>query len=224
MSRRYPCITQKGDEPSLAADPSSEPNIPSIVLGMDSIIPRWKTPTTLKWYLMADRFPSAEEAEIAARALNEAADEWHNVDFGVTILQTTNMHEANFNLVYRKNSRSDPDTLGRGFFPNIGDSDIIVFSYAMQPTERYRLKNVFLHELGHVFGLRHEFAIAEEGLGAKQFMMKNPLSVMDYNDQPMVQDSDRQGLRAFYKLAEGSDVDGSPVVDFIPRLRSVNQA
>ncbi|KAM0186121.1 hypothetical protein ACHAPI_011859 [Fusarium lateritium] len=220
--KKYPCITQKGEEPTLAAAPSSEPNLPSIVLGYDSIIPRWKTPTTLKWYLMADKFPSNEEAETAAAALNQAADEWHNIDFGVTIRQTQNKKEANFNLVYRKNSRREPDDLGRAFFPNDADDDILIFSLALQPEERYRLKNVFLHELGHVFGLRHEFGLAE-GLGAQQFMAKNSLSVMDYNKAPSIQETDKQGIRAFYKLAEGFEVNGSPVTDFLPNLRSTNQ-
>jgi hypothetical protein len=223
MGDKYHCITQKGDEPSLAAAATSEPNLPSIVLGMDSIIPRWKIPTTLKWYLMADKFPSTEDAEIAAEALNQAANEWRNVDFGVTVFQTQNKREANFNLVYRRNPRDDPYVLAEAFFPHDRDNDVILYAYGMHPDNRYKLKNVFLHELGHIFGLRHEFAIEEEGEGAVQFMTKNSLSVMDYNDQPMIQESDKQGLRAFYKLAETYDVGGSPVTDFLPGLRSLNQ-
>ncbi|WZH45901.1 Matrix metallo ase-11 [Fusarium acuminatum] len=219
---QYPCITQRGDEPSLVADLSSEPNVPSIVLGYDSIIPRWKTPTNLKWYLKADTFTSAERAEIAAAALNQAAEEWENIDFGVTVHQTQNAQEANFNLVYRKNARNKPAELGLGFFPHDADRDILIFTIALLPARRHLLKNVFLHELGHIFGLRHEFGL-KETIAAKQFMTKNPLSVMEYNEAPTIQETDREGIRAFYKLEEGFDIDGSPVTDFLPKLRSTNQ-
>ncbi|KIL85332.1 matrix metalloproteinase-11 [Fusarium avenaceum] len=218
---RYPCITQRDDEPSLVADVSSDLDVPSIVLGYDSIIPRWKTPTTLKWYLKKESFTSEERAERAATALNQAAEEWENIDFGVTIRQTENAQEANFNLVYRKNQRNQPVELGLGFFPHDADRDMFIFTVALLPQRRDMLKNVFLHELGHVFGLRHEFGLTEKA-AAVQFMTKNPMSVMEYNEVPTIQGTDKEGIRAFYKLAEGLDLDGSPVTDFLPKLRSSN--
>ncbi|RFN48797.1 matrix metalloproteinase-11 [Fusarium flagelliforme] len=221
MSDEYDCITQKGDEPAFAG---SESNIPSIVVGLSTIIPRWTNSTTIKWFIRADKFPSDEEAAIAASALDAAANEWNAVNFGVTVYQTTDKKEANFNLVYRDNPPDRPTVLARAFFPHQEDRDVVVFKYGMDAKNRYRLKNVFLHELGHVFGLRHEFAIVKEGRGAKRFMNENKESVMAYNKIPTVQESDREEIRAFYQLENGADVDGSPVTDYVPQLRSSNQS
>lgn len=227
-SPAYPCLTQKGDEPTFAAPPdASDQNLPSIVLGLGTVVPRWGTsvshPTTLKWFVDAAKFPTAAEAGAAAEALDQAAEEWNGVAFGVTVVQTTEKKEANFNLAYRGNPPGRPRTLARGFFPHQADRDIVVFKYGMDPSNASRLKNVFLHELGHVFGLRHEFAIEKEQQGAKLFMTANKDSVMEYNKVPMIQETDKEGIREFYKLPNGSDVDGSPVTDYIPQLRSINQ-
>lgn len=50
------------------------------------------------------------------------------------------------------------------------------------------MKNVFLHELGHVLELRHEFSLdAErfEGAGAVRVFSTNNESVMSYKFPPM---------------------------------------
>lgn len=146
------------------------------------------------------------------------------MNFGITVFQTTDKKEANFNLVYRDNPPGRPIVLARTFFPQQEDTDVVVFKYGMDAKSRYRLNNVFLHELGHVFGLRHEFALVKEGQVAKRFMNENKLSVMAYNKVPTVQESDREEIRAFYQLENGADVDGSPVTDYVPQLQSSNQS
>jgi len=143
---------------------------------------------------------------------------------GVTVSQTMDKKTANFNLVYRVNPPNKQTAYARSFFPHQVDKDVVVFKYGMDPTKRFKLKNVFLHELGHVFGLRHEFAIVKEGRGAKQFMTANKDSVMEYNKVPMIQETDKEGIREFYKLKNGADIDRSPVKDYLPQLRSTNQS
>ncbi|CZS79784.1 unnamed protein product [Fusarium graminearum] len=39
---------------------------------------------------------------------------------------------------------------------------VFVFSYAFSKTWKPHMWNVFAHELGHVLGLRHEFAIGDD--------------------------------------------------------------
>lgn len=225
-SMTYRCLTQYGYQPTIAAAPASQlkPNVDSIVLGVRTVIPRWKSPTTLKWFVDAGTFPSADEATAAAEAFDQAAKEWNDVAFGITISQTTDKKAANFNLVYEVNPTDAQRVYARAFFPHQIDEDVVVFKYGMDPANRFKLKNVFLHELGHVFGLRHEFAIDREGEGARQFMDSNKDSVMAYNKVPMIQETDKEGLREFYKLADRAKVDGSPVTDYLPQLRSTNQS
>jgi hypothetical protein len=65
------------------------------------------------------------------------------------------------------------------------------------------LKNIFLHELGHVLGLRHEFAPELEDTGDNytvQIGPRNPLSVMGYEFPPQIQPSDVENAKGFYKF------------------------
>lgn len=239
QSSVYHCITQKGTGKTYGFPPASK--VPSgfdaINVGLGDLIPRWNTSpsqhTTLKWFLKADGFPSADVAMAAAEAINHAAEamnqaarEWNNMAFGVIVSQTMDEAAANFNLIYKVNGPTEDmeGVYAEAFFPNQAHRDVIVYEFGMEESNRYKLKNVFLHELGHVFGLRHEFALEEEGDGAKQFMKPNKDSVMDYNDLPTIQETDKEGIRQFYKLADRTKIDGSPVTDYLPQLRSTNQS
>ena len=77
------------------------------------------------------------------------------------------------------------------------------------------LKNIFLHELGHVIGLRHEFALSEEeeSWAAVRFGTPNPISVMSYTFPPNIQQSDIDDTRRFYNFA-GNEIGGIHIVDW----------
>jgi len=86
-------------------------------------------------------------------------------------------------------STNGPDEVGRyaeAFFPHQADQDVIVTDFALSWQKRNILKNVFLHEVGHILGLRHEFAIRVERYCAVRFMHRNPDSVMSYNAMPTI--------------------------------------
>lgn len=146
---------------------------------------------------------------------------WRNVS------QTLDKKTANFNLTYQKDGPPfAPTTCAQKLFPH-QNADVVVYQHGFDVATSSPLKNVFLHELGHVFGLRHEFAgdcSREAEFGAKQIKLKNPLSVMEYNAVPSIQESDKEEIREFYKLKDGETIDKSPVKDYTPTLRWTNQS
>lgn len=106
-------------------------------------------------------------------------------------------------MVYSLPDHPDDLTLAEAFFPNEINQDIIVYEFSFSDQgNRAILKNIFVHEIGHVLGLRHEFAITgdpqrdldSEFDGAVQFMQENPKSIMSYEFPPTMQQSDREGL------------------------------
>lgn len=250
---KYPCDTQEEIDPSLGPVPISNragttsdnnPDEPdSIVVGYDAIVPRWDIRTTkgrvLQYFVQEDTFTSPEQARIAAKAFQEAADTWNELEPGVSISKTNNQDTAHFYLVYKPNPTVGPgrNTLARAFFPHEVDQDVIVFSRAFDADAVPILKNIFQHEIGHILGLRHEFAITgdagnglpPEGEGAVRFMgpesrpTKDPKPIMSCNFPPTMQDTAREQIAKFYKLRNGYKITGGPVTDFQPQIRRRNR-
>jgi hypothetical protein len=170
-----------------------------------------------------DGFPSDNDFQYAATAFQEAADEWNDIGFGVNISQTLDRALANFVVKYIKPA-VDEGVLASAFFPNDVDDVLVYHKTLVEPEWRAVLKNTFLHEIGHIIGLRHEFAIEQDALGhgpeltpAKQFGSKNPLSVMSYEDVNNIQETDRHDVKEFYKLPNNSKIDGVRIRDYVPR-------
>jgi hypothetical protein len=160
------------------------------------------------------------------KSFQAAADEWNAINFGVTINHTTDRAKANFVLVYYKPNSTDRDAnvVASAFFPN-RVRDLRCYDLALTDAdERKNLRNTFLHEIGHIIGLRHEFAIkgdklgnASEGQGAKQFGSENEHSVMSYDPINNIQDTDKHDIVEFYKLPNRFKIDGVEVTDFVPK-------
>jgi hypothetical protein len=237
--RRYLCRTQEDTRPIYwrPAEDSDAP--PSIVVGLGPIVPRWdisQANTKLQYFVDARTFPdfpATDEADYAALALQQAADEWNSLGLGISISKASSRATAHYELLYDGHPENMTDGLyAEAFFPHQKDQPLIVTNSALSAEQRGILKNVFLHELGHILGLRHEFAldtaaeqlqtgVQESPNGAVQFMTKNPASVMSYVIPPTMQQTDMEGAKAFYRLKpgeEGEKIEGSVIVDFIPQL------
>jgi hypothetical protein len=119
--------------------------------------------------------------------------------------------DAAFVLAYGGDQGS---VLARAFFPNNNDlNTLFVYQKALDPNYSPYQTNIFLHELGHVLGLRREFA-AREG-GAVQFGPDYPSSVMSYTFPPNLSNLDKTYTKAFYKYREET-YKGLKIVDWIP--------
>jgi len=206
---KYSCATQaqSSDMPT-----SSDPT--SIILGLYGTIPRWKRNTTVNFAVYAGGWPTYNHAVFAAYRLNEAATTWNSLNLGVTFKWVGTLEDACFVLGY---GGDGGDTLARAFFPNSRDlNNMYVYRKAFQSGYVNYLHNVFLHELGHVLGLRHEFALEREGAGPLVVWgIRNPLSVMSYTFPPQLQPSDRTDTRSFYAYT-GAQIQSVLIQDFYP--------
>lgn len=236
--QRYPCKTQENlDAELLSPEVVKQGKKPegthddAIVVGVGTQVPRWdvvkQAPCVLRYFVRNDTFPSENYAKKASEAFQKAAVRWMEMDFGVTIEATTDIANAHFDLRYWDPPNPRDKTLAQAFFPNENDQTVWVYDSALSnPQNAKYLVSIFAHEIGHILGLRHEFAIkgdkkigrAPEGFGATQFKEENYDSVMGYNFPPRIQKTDIEGIKAFYKLENGTKIGDLPVTDYLPTI------
>ena len=205
----YKCITQ--DNLPVAPAPGSEPDPLGLWVGWGGKIPRWKKGQTVNWAVLSQGFPSFNHAIFSAYKFNEAAIQWNGLNVGVQFKWVNKLEDACFVLAYGGDLGS---VLAKAFFPNPADlSTVYVYQRAFDDNYAPYQTNIFVHELGHVLGLRHEFAESEGG--AVQFGPANPLSVMSYTFPPNIRDSDETWTKKFYDYT-GPAIGGLLIQDWIP--------
>jgi hypothetical protein len=130
---------------------------------------------------------------------------------------------------YYKPEKGDQDenVLAVAFFPH-KVTDVLVYATSLaHPFWKKHLMNTLLHEIGHILGLRHEFALDLNDDGtlmesvppAQRFGSRNKHSVMSYDDVNYIRDTDIVDIKAFYELANRSSLTegGPPIIDYTPR-------
>ncbi|KAI1411372.1 hypothetical protein F5Y13DRAFT_57447 [Hypoxylon sp. FL1857] len=173
----------------------------AINFGFDDIIHLWKEPSMLTYNFDKD-FPQYER-EFAAGIFAKAVEEWGKAGIEVRFERVPDDGPAVFQFVYRP-SNGGNRKLARAFFP--GDRkearQLRVYELAFSNGCRPRMFNIFCHELGHILGLRHEFAPEqEENQRCATWGERNTLSVMCYFkdlSRLCVQASDIKELKQFY--------------------------
>ncbi|KAK3989035.1 matrix metallo proteinase-11 [Cladorrhinum sp. PSN332] len=200
-----PCMTQSPIPKALR----KKKNAGAIIVGLNRECPRWVPGSVLKWVVIKEGFKTPEDAAYAAEHLNRACEQWNQHDVGVKFEWIKSSSDATFALWH---GGSPPgNTLASAFFPNPNDMNImLVYNAAFSmPKWKANLWKVFMHELGHVLGLRHEFALdtdpetgeAKEAFKAVQLGPRNENSVMTYSrNPPEIQPSDVESTKAFYAL------------------------
>lgn len=176
-------------------------------------------------------FPADHHHRYTATAFQEAADEWNALELGVHISGTTNKAEANFLVKYYK-PKTNRRVLASAFFPNRVE-DVLVYDFTLvDPFWRGVLKNTFLHEIGHVLGLRHEFANDPdpENLGhpreSKAILIGsiNPHSVMSYDKVNNINELNIKDTKTFYELPNRLKVGAATTIAYRPRPSSTTLA
>ncbi|KAH6838502.1 hypothetical protein B0I37DRAFT_387046 [Chaetomium sp. MPI-CAGE-AT-0009] len=219
-------MTKEGDDPVVSTVPQiggymcvTQKTLSSINIGLGRNIPRWKPredgkPVVVKWAALKTGYPSQGQAKYAAYSLAQAAYEWTKKKVGVTFEWVTKIEDAAFVLEYGGQKGT---VLAEAFFPTQEPlSSLFVYKGAFTERTLPYVKNIFLHELGHVLGLRHEFALEEETeWWAARFGSVNPDSVMSYNFPPKIHDLDVVDTTKFYQYAE-KKIGGKEIVDFEP--------
>lgn len=212
------CVTQE----------SSMGPVDEINLGLHNTIWRWKWNSNIEFNVNSRSFPLKVDVKYAKESLETAAREWNKGFAGVQFVSVGKNEPVVFQLTYLSSysSASDEgDTLARAFLPKDPDAldrlqKLFVYPLAFNKEHKPNMTNVFCHELGHILGLRHEFAPQREAkVRSVRWGDKNPSSVMNYHPDwslCRIQPSDYASVRSFYSF-RGTEYRGFKIRDLAPR-------
>lgn len=170
----------------------------------EGFVPLWSRDCTLRWRfrersLRVFRRPQAAKAAIE-QLLGEAILAWGS---GAPIKFTQSDSAWDFEIVMRPGDDCNPRgcVLASAFFPDAGRHELVLYP-KMFTQPRNEQVETLVHEIGHIFGLRHFFAlISETAWPAEVFGEHNPFSIMNYGEASQLTDADRRDLAGLYQLA-----------------------
>ena len=175
-----------------------------IVVGMAKTIPLWATGVVLRYRFDSRsfrRFADPEAAKAAIRGLlGKAIAEW-----GAAAPVAFAEKKSNFDFEIVARNADDCDingcVLASSFFPGTAQQKLTIYPRMFEQSAVEQIATI-VHELGHVFGLRHYFAqISETQWASQTFGTHNKFSIMNYGEDSILTDADRADLRDLYSKA-----------------------
>ena len=199
------------------ATPRNRTPFEIVVDASEGFIPLWEKGTTLRWRFQERslRFfenPDAIKTEIR-RLFGEALLEWGNA----APVKFTERDDAwDFEIAVRNADNCDIKgcVLASAFFPDAGRHEFVVYPRMFEQSRKEQVET-FIHETGHIFGLRHFFAnVSETAWPSEIFGEHQRFTIMNYGRESELTSVDREDLKRLYQAAwsgELSSINGTPV-------------
>lgn len=199
------------------ATPGGRPPAEIVLDASEGFIPLWRAETILKWRFQDRSFALAADPE-ASRAtvlelLSAALLKWGTA---APVRFTRDDDLWDFEIVLRNASDCSPRgcVLASAFFPDAGRHELVIYPTMFEQDPEEQVETL-VHEIGHIFGLRHFFAnISETAWPSQIFGTHDKFSIMNYGPESILTEADRTDLASLYQLAWSghlSEINGTPV-------------
>lgn len=197
--------------------PRGQSPLTLVVEASEGFIPLWEQNTTLRWRFRDSSFESFQEPEAAKaaveRLLAEAILAWGDA----APVKFTRRDDAwDFEVVIRQGDDCSVSgcVLASAFFPDAGRHKLLLYPKLFEQSREEQVETL-VHEIGHIFGLRHFFAkVSETAWPAEIFGTHQKFSIMNYGDDSRLTDEDRSDLYRLYRMAWAGSlthVNGTPL-------------
>lgn len=207
------CETDKRGQPQ----PGGASPLEIVLDATDGFIPLWQQGTTLHWRFngpsLASQVNPSRMMAAVERLLGEALLLWGDA---VPVRFKRDEDVWDFEIAVRPTDHCTPKgcTLARAFFPDGGRHELVIFPMMFDQIRDEQVETM-AHELGHIFGLRHFFAlVSETAWPAVVFGDHAPFSIMNYGADSRMTDTDRNDLKTLYRLAWSgaiTQINGTPI-------------
>lgn len=188
-----------------------------VVDASEGFIPLWAKGITLRWRfqersMSSFQNPAAAKAEIR-KLLGEAVLAWGS---SAPVKFSEREHAWDFEIVISKADDCDVNgcVLASAFFPDAGRHELTLYPEMFHQSRREQVETL-IHEIGHVFGLRHFFAqVTEKAWPSEVFGTHKPFSIMNYGSQSALTKDDKADLKRLYETAwsgELTEINGTPI-------------
>jgi hypothetical protein len=188
----------------------------------EGFVPVWGPNVVLHWRfndVSMQYFQRPEAAKQAIRELfGEAVARWGDAS---PVRFSENEDSWDFEITMQPSDvcSSGGCVLARAFFPDSGRHDIALYPRLFAQSHEEQIETL-IHELGHVYGLRHFFAnLTETQWPSVPFGTQTPFTIMNYGPQSQLTEQDKLDLKLFYSKVwsgELATVANTPIVQFRP--------
>lgn len=202
--KQFVCLTEDIGQPK---DRGLDLN--EIWVGLGNVIPLWAANVTLYWRFKKssfDAFANPEAAKDRVRGLLERAIASWGDACPVTFAEREQGWD--FEIVVRNAPDCDVSgcVLASAFFPDAGQHKLTIYPTMFQLDEEEQIETL-IHEIGHIFGLRHFFAnVSETQIPAQLFGEDLEFTIMNYGEKSLITDQDRSDVRKLYELVRSGEL------------------
>jgi hypothetical protein len=183
----------------------------------DGFIALWDSDTTLRWRFQERSILLFKDPVAAANEIRQL--------FGEALLQwgaacpvkfTEDNDLWDFEIVVRPQNDCTPGgcVLASAFFPDTGRHEFVIYPKMFSQSRKEQV-DIFIHETGHIFGLRHFFAnISEQNWPVEIFGNHEKFSIMNYGELSELTDDDKSDLIQLYQQARSltlKHINGTPI-------------
>ena len=198
FGRGVVCITDtRGHSTPRGASPAK-----IVVDASEGFIPLWARDTTLRWRfeersMRSFKNPTAAKAAIE-KLLGAALLAW---DDAAPVKFAKRTDAWDFEIVTRRSDDCDINgcVLASAFFPDAGRHKLTIYPKMFEQSMKEQVETL-VHEIGHVFGLRHFFAnLSETAWRSEIFGTHKPFSIMNYGSKSVLTPEDKADLKRLYQ-------------------------
>lgn len=194
-----------------------------VVDASEGFIPLWEINRTLHYRFNEQSlryFQSPAKARSAILTLfGEAILAWGEAS-PIAFCENTDTYDFEI-FMNRLNDGDDQNgyVLASAFFPSSGRDQLTLYPKMFEQSRQEQVETL-IHEIGHIFGLRHFFAADFESAWPSEiYGQHSKFSIMNYGTNSLLTANDKSDLQKLYKQVwsgELQKINGTPIVKVKP--------